>query len=128
LREVVDLLSEGSAASSAYFAAYNSDAFIDRNWRTFEEKSYYSENLKVNEAMKKSKKSAREDTGSKAFSQKVPKHHHCPVCGKPISLDKEVCSKECEARFKKVRWGRVMPFIIIFVAIIYMIIRWIYQF
>jgi len=81
--------------------------------------------------MKRSKKSTREDTGSEALPQKVPKHHHCPVCGMPISLDRETCSKECEERFRKVRRARyhaLVPILILIMAIVIVIIRSLYRF
>lgn len=78
--------------------------------------------------MKKDRRRAREGVG--LILGKVPKHHHCPVCGMPISLDRETCSRECEERLRKVRRTRyqvLIPFVILIATIVIFIVRWLYQ-
>lgn len=78
--------------------------------------------------MKKDRKRAREGVG--LILEKVQKHHHCPVCGMPISLDNETCNRECEERLRKVRRARyqvLVPFVILIATIAIFIIRWLYQ-
>lgn len=81
-------------------------------------------------AMKKNRSRGREGIGLKGIPEKVPKHHHCPVCGMPVSLDSETCSKECEERFRKVRRARyqmLVPFLILIATVVIFIIRSLYQ-
>ncbi|HLF16698.1 MAG TPA: DUF2116 family Zn-ribbon domain-containing protein [Candidatus Thermoplasmatota archaeon] len=28
----------------------------------------------------------------------IPEHKHCEICGKPIAVDRRVCSDECQKR------------------------------
>jgi len=80
--------------------------------------------------MKKDRRRTQEGIGLKGILEKVPKHHHCPVCGMPISLDRETCSKECAERFRKVRRARyqvLIPFVILIATIAIFVIRWLYQ-
>lgn len=80
--------------------------------------------------MKKDRRRAREGIDLKGTPEKVPKHHHCPVCGMPISLDRETCSRECEERLRKVRRTRyqvLIPFVILIATIVIFIVRWLYQ-
>ncbi|ADP77711.1 Protein of unknown function DUF2116, Zn-ribbon [Methanothermus fervidus DSM 2088] len=57
----------------------------------------------------------------------VEPHKHCPVCGKPIPLDKRTCSPECERilienheRIKKTR-------MVMYLALLAFIAVWIYM-
>ena len=33
--------------------------------------------------------------------QTVPSHKHCPVCGRPIPLNRDFCSRICEEKWKE---------------------------
>jgi predicted nucleic acid-binding Zn ribbon protein len=78
----------------------------------------------------KNAKDKKERKNLEVASLKVAEHHHCPICGMPISLEKETCSKECEEAYKKIRRARyqaLIPLIVLIATLVILIIRWLQQ-
>ena len=64
---------------------------------------------------------------NKVPAQRIPQHKHCMICNKAIPAKQELCSEECEEKYKTMKskqrnWVYIM-YAMIFVLLVFVVMN-----